>query len=581
MRSSLLVIDHRLGGPPILQGRQVAIKILSVEKFQTPAMKEEVKLEIKILKLCMHPHIIRLYEVIETPAEVYVVIEYSPGGELFDYIVERGRLHEDEARRYFQQIVAGVEYCHQHSVAHRDLKPENLLFDEHRNIKIADFGLSNCMRDGWFLKTSCGSPNYASPEIISGKLYAGNEVDVWSCGVILYALLCGTLPFDEENFQRLFQKIKRGLYLQPSYLSNSSKDLIARMLQTDPVERISIAEIRRHPWFLKDIPEYLFTSSADPRSELEAIDERALRDAVRLCGYSRSQICNAIRKGRRNHVTAGYHLEKDAHDKLERLAMRRNLHQEVGWGISRPDDSNDAGEGSNASPFDGIGQQFAFDEDHDILTSGETSARNAGAPASSSAAASHEVIIQPGLEPTMMVTPSHSTQPVSLGSPHAHGTEQPLGSAEEQEGDVSMLGGVATTLLAHGHHIRPHRVTVRGTPTRNTRVRMLDFAPPPPSHQAPMRHWTTGARAPRTHPAELMTRVYQTLHRLNWRWKTPSEKAFEVRVLVDGPAFARPVRLCLQLFKTLSSYTLDIHRIDGDMLPYFAVCSEFIRELDF
>ncbi|GJM94972.1 hypothetical protein PR202_ga11660 [Eleusine coracana subsp. coracana] len=137
------------------------------------------------------------------------------------------------------QIISGVEYCHRNMVVHRDLKPENLLLDSKWNIKIADFGLSNVMRDGHFLKTSCGSPNYAAPEVISGKLYAGPEVDVWSCGVILYALLCGTLPFDDENIPNLFKKIKGGIYTLPSHLSGAARDLIPRMLVVDPMKRIT------------------------------------------------------------------------------------------------------------------------------------------------------------------------------------------------------------------------------------------------------------------------------------------------------------------------------------------------------
>ncbi|CAI7846608.1 unnamed protein product [Closterium sp. NIES-54] len=192
----------------VLTGHKVAIKILNRKKIRSMDMDEKVKREIKILRLFMHPHIIRQYEVIETPTDIFVIMEYVKCGELFDYIVEKGRLAEDEARRFFQQIISGVEYCHRNMVVHRDLKPENLLLDGKGNIKIADFGLSNVMRDGHFLKTSCGSPNYAAPEVISGKLYAGPEVDVWSAGVILYALLCGSLPFDDENIPSLFKKIK-------------------------------------------------------------------------------------------------------------------------------------------------------------------------------------------------------------------------------------------------------------------------------------------------------------------------------------------------------------------------------------
>ena len=227
----------------ILTGHKVAVKILNRKKIKAIDMEEKVRREIKILRLFMHPHIIRLYEVLETPHDIYVVMEYVKSGELFDYIVEKGRLGENEARHFFQQIVSGVEYCHRNMVVHRDLKPENLLLDAKSNVKIADFGLSNVMRDGHFLKTSCGSPNYAAPEVISGKLYSGPEVDVWSCGVILYALLCGSLPFDDESIPNLFKKIKGGIYNLPSHLSPGARDLIARMLLVDPLKRVTISEI--------------------------------------------------------------------------------------------------------------------------------------------------------------------------------------------------------------------------------------------------------------------------------------------------------------------------------------------------
>ncbi|XP_014512904.1 SNF1-related protein kinase catalytic subunit alpha KIN10 isoform X3 [Vigna radiata var. radiata] len=247
----------------VLTGHKVAIKILNRQKIRNMEMEEKVRREIKILRLFMHHHIIRLYEVIETPSDIFVVMEYVKSGELFDYIVEKGRLQEDEARHFFQQIISGVEYCHRNMVVHRDLKPENLLLDSKFNIKIADFGLSNIMRDGHFLKTSCGSPNYAAPEVISGKLYAGPEVDVWSCGVILYALLCGTLPFDDENIPNLFKKIKGGIYTLPSHLSPGARDLIPRMLVVDPMKRMTIPEIRHHPWFQVRLPRYLAVPPPD------------------------------------------------------------------------------------------------------------------------------------------------------------------------------------------------------------------------------------------------------------------------------------------------------------------------------
>jgi carbon catabolite-derepressing protein kinase len=207
-----------------------------------------------------------------------MVLEYA-GGELFDYIVQHGKMHEDEARRFFQQMLCAVEYCHRHKIVHRDLKPENLLLDDNLNVKIADFGLSNIMTDGNFLKTSCGSPNYAAPEVIGGKLYAGPEVDVWSCGVILYVLLVGRLPFDHEHIPTLFAKIARGSYMVPTWMSPGAAALIKKMLVVNPVQRATIEEIRQDPWFLKDLPAYLhppveefLNTGVDPNKAIKVSD---------------------------------------------------------------------------------------------------------------------------------------------------------------------------------------------------------------------------------------------------------------------------------------------------------------------
>mmetsp|Transcript_69223 Transcript_69223/g.144287 ORF Transcript_69223/g.144287 Transcript_69223/m.144287 type:complete len:477 (-) Transcript_69223:3180-4610(-) len=298
-----------------LCGQKVAVKILNRKKIKLLRMDEKVKREIKILKLFMHPHIIRLYEVINTPSDIFVVTEYITGGELFDYIVERGRLSEDESRRFFQQMISGVEYCHKHNVVHRDLKPENLLLDAHLNIKIADFGLSNIMQDGFFLKTSCGSPNYAAPEVISGKPYLGPEVDVWSCGVIVYALLCGSLPFDDENIPNLFKKIKSGIYLLPSYLSDSSRDLIARMLVTNPLTRITMEGIRKHPWFQTRLPRYLsFPPIKKPQiiRQKTKIDEKVIEMVENKTHFGKKFIKLALQRNEKNSFTVIYHLIRES-----------------------------------------------------------------------------------------------------------------------------------------------------------------------------------------------------------------------------------------------------------------------------
>ncbi|KAG0665774.1 Protein kinase [Maudiozyma exigua] len=240
----------------ITTGQKVALKIINKKLLTKNDMKGRIEREISYLRLLRHPHIIKLYDVISSPNEIVMVIEYA-NDELFDYIVQRDKMTEDEARRFFQQIISAVDYCHRHKIVHRDLKPENLLLDEHLNVKIADFGLSNIMTDGNFLKTSCGSPNYAAPEVISGKLYAGPEVDVWSCGVILYVMLCRRLPFDDDSIPVLFKNISNGIYTLPKFLSEGAASLIKKMLIVNPLNRITIQEIIQDEWFKIDLPDYL------------------------------------------------------------------------------------------------------------------------------------------------------------------------------------------------------------------------------------------------------------------------------------------------------------------------------------
>ncbi|KAH6799093.1 SNF1 kinase-like protein 10 [Perilla frutescens var. frutescens] len=312
----------------IRTGLKVAIKILNRRRMGSPDMEEKVRREIKICRLFVHPHVIRLYEVIETPTDIYVIMEYVTRGELFDYIVERGRLQEDEARHFFQQIIAGVEYCHRNMVVHRDLKPENLLLDSKGNVKIADFGLSNIMRDGHFLRTSCGSPNYAAPEVVSGKLYAGPEVDIWSCGVILYALLCGALPFDDENIPNLFKKIKSGLYTLPSHLSSGARELIPRMLVVDPMKRITTREIRQHPWFKAYLPRYLAVTPPNATEHLKRLDEEIIQEVLRL-GIDRSQLIDSLQSRLQNDATVAYYLLLDRRSPNSTGYLGANIQESV------------------------------------------------------------------------------------------------------------------------------------------------------------------------------------------------------------------------------------------------------------
>ncbi|KAH7886390.1 kinase-like domain-containing protein [Phlebopus sp. FC_14] len=239
-----------------ITGQKVAMKYISKAVIHMTKTKTRVQREVEYMRTLRHPHIIKLYEVISTPTDIIIVLEYA-GGELFNYIVANGRMPEQRARRFFQQLISGIEYSHQLKIVHRDLKPENVLLDDDLNVKIADFGLSNEIKDGDFLKTSCGSPNYAAPEVIRGGLYTGPEIDVWSCGVILYVMLCGRLPFEDEDVQTLFTKISQGSYHMPSYLGADARGLINSMLAVDPVKRITIPEITQHPFFTTDLPRYL------------------------------------------------------------------------------------------------------------------------------------------------------------------------------------------------------------------------------------------------------------------------------------------------------------------------------------
>jgi len=236
----------------------VAVKILNKARIKETNMEAKVSREIKIMRLFHHPHVLNLYEVYETPTEIFLFIEYAERGELFTYIVKRKTIDVDEARRYFQQLISAINYCHKRvAVLHRDIKPENLLLARGNNLKLSDFGLSNMLSEGEFLKTSCGSPNYASSEIVAGSEYVGPPADIWSCGCVLYTLLVGRLPFDDPYVPSLFRKIKTGEYTIPSWVDPLAADLIRGMLCVNVDRRLTVEQIKVHPWFQKNLPRYL------------------------------------------------------------------------------------------------------------------------------------------------------------------------------------------------------------------------------------------------------------------------------------------------------------------------------------
>ncbi|RKP20326.1 Pkinase-domain-containing protein, partial [Rozella allomycis CSF55] len=256
-------------------GQKVALKFILKSNIKKPVHMTRIKREVRLLKLLNHPHIVKLYEVAETNQEIILTTEYASGGELFDYIVAQHRLKEKEARKIFRQIVSAVDYCHANCIIHRDLKPENLLLDVDRNIKIIDFGFANMFDPEGLMGTFCGSPFYASPEMILGKKYIGPEVDIWSMGVILYALLCGHLPFDDSNMKKLYNKIIEGKFNIPDYVSTSARDLITKMIVVDTNTRTTLKDVKSHPWISEDCdgpPENFLPERKVP----EALDDAAL-----------------------------------------------------------------------------------------------------------------------------------------------------------------------------------------------------------------------------------------------------------------------------------------------------------------
>ncbi|XP_052403145.1 serine/threonine-protein kinase BRSK2-like isoform X2 [Carassius gibelio] len=231
-----------------ITGQKVAIKIVNREKLSESVLMK-VEREIAILKLIEHPHVLKLHDVYENNKYLYLVLEHVSGGELFDYLVKKGRLTPKEARKFFKQIISALDFCHSHSICHRDLKPENLLLDEKNNIRIADFGMASLQVGDSLLETSCGSPHYACPEVIRGEKYDGRRADVWSCGVILFALLVGALPFDHDNLRQLLEKVKSGVFHMPHFIPPDCQALLRGMIEVKPEKRLTLEEIQKHPWY--------------------------------------------------------------------------------------------------------------------------------------------------------------------------------------------------------------------------------------------------------------------------------------------------------------------------------------------
>ncbi|GMI92015.1 SOS3-interacting protein 4, CBL-INTERACTING PROTEIN KINASE 11, PROTEIN KINASE SOS2-LIKE 5 [Hibiscus trionum] len=237
----------------VCTGQSVAIKVINKKKLPNTNLMSNVKREISIMSRLNHPYIVKLFEVLATKTKIYFVMEFVKGGELFSKLA-KGRFSEDLSRKCFQQLISAVGYCHSRGVFHRDLKPENLLLDESGNLKVSDFGLSavtDQIRPDGMLHTLCGTPAYVAPEILAKKGYDGAKVDVWSCGIILYVLNAGCLPFNDPNLMVMYKKIYKGEYHCPKWMSSDLKRFLSRLLDTNPETRITIHEILEDPWFRK------------------------------------------------------------------------------------------------------------------------------------------------------------------------------------------------------------------------------------------------------------------------------------------------------------------------------------------
>ncbi|XP_066919893.1 serine/threonine-protein kinase MARK2-like isoform X5 [Clytia hemisphaerica] len=356
-------------------GREVAIKIIDKTQLNQTSLQKLFR-EVRIMKFLDHPNIVKLYEVIETDKTLYLIMEYASGGEVFDYLVAHGRMKEKEARAKFRQIVSSVQYCHQKHVIHRDLKAENLLLDADMNIKIADFGFSNEFSPGNKLDTFCGSPPYAAPELFQGKKYDGPEVDVWSLGVILYTLVSGSLPFDGQNLKELRERVLRGKYRIPFYMSTDCEALLKKFLVLNPEKRASLETIMTDKWMNIGYENEELKPHIEPKPDLN--DTKRIDVMVKM-GFTMGEIQEALKSNKYDEVMATYLLLDET-----RLTSSDSIHIDATF-IKNANNENSTSRSTRKSgkenkryPESSRSERAPLINDKSSTTNGDRSSRSTG-----------------------------------------------------------------------------------------------------------------------------------------------------------------------------------------------------------
>ena len=291
-----------------LTGEKVAIKILEKTKVTKLEEKERINRELAIMRKLNHYNIVKLYQIVETKLTIYLIQENVQGKEFMEYLNKKGRLKEVEACKFFHQIISGLEYIHQCGIAHRDFKPENILItNDDTVLKIIDFGLSNMYKNNQLLKTACGSPCYAPPEMIKEESYDGAKSDIWSSGIILYLMLCGKLPFYHEQNEIMYEKILSGKFEHPNYLSDNAKDILDKIIEVDPKKRLNFEEIKSHPWFNIIDKNDLMHKGINTNEDIIPIDEEIVQNMEKL-GFNKMELRFHLLKNFHNKITAVYDL---------------------------------------------------------------------------------------------------------------------------------------------------------------------------------------------------------------------------------------------------------------------------------